>query len=162
MLMRRALSFALVIGSFHAVGCSTDGVEEELVSGEAARDPAAVPSTAEEAASAAAEPTCDARRFDYQLTGDSDLDADAVSMMREEAGGAAELGEREEVQACGSDYYFHPGNGLHGGYVNAWRLCNEGWDAGRGMWSPESCNGTVHNYYPQGWSGYARSGGGWC
>jgi hypothetical protein len=177
MFMRRVLSFALVFGSLGAVGCSTGGAEEELESGFATRDPAAIPSTPEEEASAAAEPTCAAQHFDYQLTGDSELDADGVSIVREEAGGAEELGDRAEVQACGSDYYFHPSNGMHGGYVNAWRLCNEGWDAGRGMWrmricrggyspirywNPESCNGTVHNYYPQGWSGYSISGGGCC
>ena len=177
MFMRRVLSCAVLFGSLGAVACSSDGAEEELVSGFATRDPAAIPSTPEEEASAAADPSCDAQRFDYQLTGDAEVDADGVSIMREETGGAEELGDRAEVQACGADYYFHPGNGMHGGYVNAWRLCNEGWDAGRGMWrmricrggyspirywNPESCNGTVHNYYPQGWSGYAISGGGCC
>ena len=178
MYMQRVLSFALLIGSFHAVGCAAGGAEEEeLVTGEATRDPAATPSTAEEAASAAAEPACDAQRFDYQLTGDADVDATGVSIMREEAGAAQAPDDAAEVQACGSDWYFHPSNGLHGGYVNSWRLCNEGWDAGRRMWrmricrggyapvrywNPESCNGTVHNNYPQGWSGYAISGGGCC
>ena len=178
MYMQRVLSFALLIGSFHAVGCAAGGAEEEaLVTGEAARDPAATPSTAEEVASAAAEPACDAQRFDYQLTGDAGLDADAVSIMRDDADEVNGAGDRAEAQACGSDNYFHPSNGLHGGYINSWRLCNEGWDAGRRMWrmricrggyapvrywNPESCNGTVHNNYPQGWSGYSISGGGCC
>jgi len=181
MYMQRVLSCALLIGSFHAVGCADGVEEEELVTGEAARDPAAVPSTPEEVASAAAEPACDAQRFDFQVTGDPDLDAtaaeEAVSLMRPEGGEANDVGERAEAQACGVDYYFHPNNGMHGGWINSTRLCYEGYDSASGMskfrictggyapvrfWNPESCNGTIHNWYPQGWSGLVRSGGGCC
>lgn len=70
---------------------------------------------------------------------------------------------------AGADLYFHPNNGLHGGWIEAWRLCNEGGQNYRictggyapvRYWNPSSCNGTVHDYYPQGWSGWAQTGGG--
>lgn len=177
----KVLSIAIMAGCcLQSAGCAAD--EADGLTGEAARDPAAQPSTPEEVASAAEEPGCANPRFDVAVTGDAELDAEladeAVSLMRAESadGERPELEERE-AQACGMDYYFHPSNGSHGGYINAYRLCYEGWDAGRNMgryrictggsapvryWNPESCNGAVHNYYPQGWSGYARTAGGCC
>lgn len=67
----------------------------------------------------------------------------------------------------GSDWYFHPNNGLHGGWIESWRLCPEGGLNVRictggyapvRYWNPSSCGGTIHDYYPQGWSGWAQSG----
>lgn len=72
---------------------------------------------------------------------------------------------------CPADLYFHPNNGLHGGWIEAWRLCNEGGQNYRictggyapvRYWNPSSCNGTVQDYYPQGWSGWSQTGGGCC
>ena len=67
------------------------------------------------------------------------------------------------------DLYFHPNNGSHGGWIEAWRLCNEGGQNYRictggyapvRYWNPSSCNGSIQDYYPQGWSGWAQTGGG--
>jgi hypothetical protein len=67
------------------------------------------------------------------------------------------------------DMYFHPNNGLHGGWIEGYRLCNEGGQNYRictggsapvRYWNPSSCNGAIHDYYPQGWSGWAQTGGG--
>jgi len=67
------------------------------------------------------------------------------------------------------DLYFHPNNGLHGGWIEAYRLCNEGGQNYRictggyapvRYWNPSSCNGSIQDYYPQGWSGWAQTGGG--
>jgi len=74
--------------------------------------------------------------------------------------------------ACpGPDWYFHPNNGTHGGWIEAWRLCNTGGQnfkictggyAPVRYYNPSSCNGTVHDYFPQGWNGWAQTGGGCC
>lgn len=66
----------------------------------------------------------------------------------------------------GGDWYFHPNNGVRGGWIESWRLCNEGGQNYRictggyapvRYWNPSSCNGTIHDYYPQGWSGWAQT-----
>ena len=67
------------------------------------------------------------------------------------------------------DLYFHPNNGSHGGWIEAWRLCNQGGNnyvicaggyAPVRYWNPSSCGGTIQDYYPQGWHGWAQTGGG--
>ena len=45
--------------------------------------------------------------------------------------------------------------------MGKYRICRGGYAPVR-YWNPESCNGTIHNWYPQGWSGLVRSGGGCC
>jgi hypothetical protein len=77
---------------------------------------------------------------------------------------------KDPVQSySGGDWYFHPNNGAHGGWIEAWRLCNEGGQNFRictggyapvRYWNPSSCGGTIQDYYPQGWSGWAQTGGG--
>lgn len=74
--------------------------------------------------------------------------------------------------ACpGPDRYFHPNNGSHGGWIEAWRLCSIGGDQYRictggyapvRYWNLSSCGGTVHDYYPQGWSGWVQTSGVCC
>ena len=68
-----------------------------------------------------------------------------------------------------ADWYFHPNNGSHGGWIESWRLCSEGGQNVRicaggyapvRYWNPSSCGGTIHNYYPQGWSGWSQTAGG--
>jgi len=68
----------------------------------------------------------------------------------------------------GADSYFHPNNGMHGGWIESWRLCSEGGQNVRicaggyapvRYWNPSSCGGTIHDYYPQGWSGWSQTGG---
>jgi len=139
---RKVLTLSLIAGAALAAGCI--GAEEEaLQEGELALESAAP----EEA-------TCPEgkERITFSLAdGDSAL------------GG--------EDSACGVDLYFHPNNGSHGGYIESWRLCNEGGSNYRictggyapvRYWNMSTCGGTVHDYYPQGWSGWAQSGGGCC
>jgi hypothetical protein len=69
------------------------------------------------------------------------------------------------------DIYFHPNNGAHGGWIESWRLCYQGGStyqictggsAPVRFWNPSSCNGSVQDFYPQGWHGTAQTGGGCC
>jgi hypothetical protein len=89
--------------------------------------------------------------------------------------GVSKVGSPEDPVSRAScpppDWYFHPNNGLHGGWIESWRLCNEGGQNFRictggyapvRYWNPSSCGGTVQDYYPQGWSGWAQTGGGCC
>jgi len=179
MSIRRSLSYVLLLAAFPLVGCASDA--DAPVVGEEARDPAATPVTPEEIASAAAEPACELSHFDFAATGDPELDAraqeEAVELMRADGDPSRTAPDGPDPLSCGSDYYFHPSNGSHGGWINTWRLCNDGWDAGRQMWrmhicsggtapvrywNPQSCGGGIHNWYPQGWYGYVRTGGGCC
>src|SRR5262245_5003387 len=58
-------------------------------------------------------------------------------------------------------YYFHPNNGAHGGWIEQWRLCNQGggqYVICAGGWAPvyywnQPCVGSISNWYPQGWHG---------
>lgn len=81
--------------------------------------------------------------------------------------------EDDELRvACpGPDRYFHPNNGSHGGWIEAWRLCHVGGDqykictggyAPVRYWNLSSCGGTVHDYYPQGWHGWVQTSGVCC
>ena len=79
--------------------------------------------------------------------------------------------EDQVSAACGVDIYFHPNNGAHGGWIEDWRLCYRGgntYQICRGgyapvrFWNPSACNGTVHDWYPQGWHGWAQTAGGCC
>jgi hypothetical protein len=80
---------------------------------------------------------------------------------------AARAAETEaSASACSGDWYFHPNNGSHGGWIEDWRLCHRGgnqYQICRGGWAPvrfynpASCGGTVHNWYPQGWNGWAQT-----
>lgn len=71
----------------------------------------------------------------------------------------------QQVLECTSGY-FQPNNGSPGGGIEAWRLCYEGgsnYRICRGGYAPirpynSLCgNGTVHYWYPQGWSGWVQS-----
>lgn len=77
----------------------------------------------------------------------------------------------ETAAACPVDLYFHPNNGAHGGWIESWRLCYQGGNqykictggyAPVRFWNMSSCGGTVHDFYPQGWHGWAQTGGGCC
>ena len=70
-----------------------------------------------------------------------------------------------------ADIYFHPNNGAHGGWIESWRVCNlgggqyqicAGGSAPVRFFNPSSCNGTVYDFYPQGWHGHAQTFGGCC
>ena len=82
--------------------------------------------------------------------------------------GALASPEESEHSFSGADWYFHPNNGAHGGWIESWRLCSEGGQNVRictggyapvRYWNPSSCGGTIQDYYPQGWSGWSQSGG---
>jgi hypothetical protein len=106
----------------------------------------------------------------FYCTGEPDA---ATSCPMKGEGYRSEVSESSESSAAcpGPDWYFHPNNGSHGGWIEAWRLCNEGGQnfrictGGYGpvrYWNPSACGGSVHDYYPQGWSGWAQTGGGCC
>ena len=73
--------------------------------------------------------------------------------------------------ACPVDTYFHPNNGSQGGWIESWRLCSIGGNQYRictggyapvRYWNMSTCGGTIHDYYPQGWSGWAQTFGTCC
>jgi hypothetical protein len=79
------------------------------------------------------------------------------------------LAEANPAVANGYDGYFHPNNGLHGGWIESWRLCRRGgnqYQICRGgyapvrYWNPYACGGNVHDWYPQGWHGWVQTWGG--
>jgi hypothetical protein len=158
---RRYLALSLIVGAASFAGCigAEEGLpeEDEFAPEPAAYDQASNPSTELEAAGdeeQAVGAGCPKQRFTIDLT---DPEAALTS------GGTP--------SACGVDLYFHPNNGMHGGYIESWRLCNEGGQNYRictggyapvRYWNMSSCGGTIHDYYPQGWSGWAQSGGGCC
>ena len=161
MLFRRLLMLSLLAVPLTAC------VEEEAITGEEdALDPAELSLDGDPATEldpqAAADPgqSCPNERFtfrDDQLTGEGSLEE--------------RLAEENPAQAQCVDYYFHPNNGAHGGYIESWRLCYRGgnqYQICRGgyapvrYWNTASCGGTVHDWYPQGWHGWVQSGGGCC
>jgi hypothetical protein len=106
--------------------------------------------------------SCPKEKLAFRVEG-GDLTAEA----------AADRGEISPVQSglCGTDAYFHPHNGMRGGWIEGWRLCWRGgytWQICTGgyapvrYWNPWACGGTVHNYYPQGWHGEVYTAAGCC
>lgn len=85
-------------------------------------------------------------------------------------GTPAEVAPPEGVDAnVYGDIYFHPYNGAHGGWIEAWRLCYQGGGqyvictggyAPVRYWKPSVCGGSVQDWYPQGWHGWAQTAGG--
>jgi hypothetical protein len=167
---RRYLILSLIAGAVPLTACV--GTEEELSlsQDESALDPAAldrgIDTAGELEAVEAVEmcereltPSCSNERILF--SDDGDLTAGAQEM----------AGDAAEAASCGVDIYFHPNNGAHGGWIESWRLCYEGGNqykictggyAPVRFWNPLSCNGTVHDFYPQGWHGWAQTAGGCC
>ena len=93
---------------------------------------------------------------------------------RSEADEPMDLTSRPEhatAGLCPMDLYFHPNNGARGGWIESWRLCYRGGNSYQictggyapvRYWNESSCGGTIHDYYPQGWNGWAQTGGGCC
>lgn len=102
-------------------------------------------------------PSCPNKRFNFSSDGDLTAGPDT--------------GDGTTAASCPVDIYFHPNNGSHGGWIESWRLCYQGngqYQICAGgyapvrYWNPSSCGGSVQNYYPQGWHGWAQTGGGCC
>jgi hypothetical protein len=127
-------------------------------------DPAAV---AEEMAAMDTAPSCPNKRITLQgekaellMRGSHILDRGTGEMKALPEGGGA------VANACGCDFYFHPNNGAHGGWIEGWRFCHVGgstWKICTGgyapvrYWNPSACGGTVHDWYPQGWHGWGQT-----
>ena len=100
------------------------------------------------------------RRTLFNLTADSDPGSNLLKSAPDTAA------------AClPPDLYFHPNNGAHGGWIESWRLCYQGGNtyqictggyAPVHYWNPSSCNGSVQDFYPQGWHGWVQTGGQCC
>ncbi|HTE45608.1 MAG TPA: hypothetical protein VK636_10225 [Gemmatimonadaceae bacterium] len=69
-----------------------------------------------------------------------------------------------------ADYYAHR-DGVASGWIESWRVCHvsgttyqicTGGDAPVRWYNPSSCNGTVQDWWPQGWHFDAQTMGGCC
>lgn len=127
---------------------------------------------AEEMAAMDPQPSCPNQRTLYQDE-EGDLTVAAMSrMIDNEPSDVNEAPEgAAEANGCGCDMYFHPNNGMQGGWIEPWRLCYQGGNqyqictggsAPVRFWNPSACGGTIHNWYPQGWHGWVQTYGCCC
>jgi hypothetical protein len=160
---RTYLVLSLIVGATQAAGCV--GAEENSSEDDSALTTADVskeniPTVTFEAAGLS-EPVpgahCPKKPFTLSLIG-----------ANQESSSASPV---KTATSCPVDLYFHPNNGVHGGWIESWRLCNQGGQdyvictggsAPVRYYNPSSCNGTVQDYFPQGWHGWAQTGGGCC
>jgi hypothetical protein len=139
---RKYLVLSLIVGAAHGAGCVNES------------EPTEVEAEAQSELSCVAEhdgsTTCPGESFTYSL------DAER---------------QPEAAYVCPADLYFHPNNGAAGGWIESWRLCYQGgynYQICTGgyapvrYWNKSSCGGTIHDYYPQGWHGWAQTAGGCC
>lgn len=141
------------------VGCATAGLF--LLAGCASTpDEPEGPSTEEAAANDEAQHDTDSVDLASRSVGPDGAFEEGAAPSDEDAADAS-----QKVLECTSGY-FHPNNGSPGGWIEAWRLCYEGgsnYRICRGGYAPirpynSLCgNGTVHYWYPQGWSGWVQS-----
>jgi hypothetical protein len=161
---RSYLVVSVILGALPAAGCVEPGDRSSEASSTLTstdRVQAIDPATELEASSAVEEvgQGC-GRRSTFSLSADADP---GTNLLKDLPDAAA---------AClPPDIYFHPNNGAHGGWIESWRLCYQGGgtyqictggSAPVRFWNPSSCGGTVQDFYPQGWHGWAQTGGGCC
>lgn len=153
----RYLALSLIVGAAGFTGCI--GAEEAMPEDEAALEPAAYDQEESVAMELEAAEAAEQEVF----AGCPDKESFSFSLEDDQA-----RAPNPTPSGAGADYYFHPNNGMHGGWIEAWRLCNEGGQNVRicaggyapvRYWNPSSCGGAIHDYYPQGWSGWAQTGG---
>lgn len=146
---RKCLVLSVLFGVASAAGCVETG--EEL-----SADESALSGELESVGAQEPDVGCSGKRFTRPI---NELES-GQGMLKGEPGSAG---------FAPYDLYFHPNNGLHGGWIEGWRLCNQGGQnyvicaggyAPVRYWNPSSCNGSIHDYYPQGWHGWAQTGGG--
>ena len=153
-----AVSLAACAGQDDLPGDDTAAPTDTAPTGDA---PATNTATDLEASGAGAHeavnPSCPNKRFNFSADGDLTAGPDT--------------GDGSTAASCPFDIYFHPNNGAHGGWIESWRLCYDGGGnyhicaggyAPVRYWNPSSCGGSVQNWYPQGWHGWAQTGGGCC